>query len=96
MVRRRVGIPVMLMLIALLVVGSVAYAQGGSGYDLSWWTVDGGGGSLSNGSYALSGSVGQPDAGTALTGGNYTLVGGFWGAGAAGYQVYLPVVLRNR
>ncbi|RMF38283.1 MAG: hypothetical protein D6759_01185 [Chloroflexi bacterium] len=94
--KRYVGVLLMVMLIALLVVGSVAHAQGSSGYDLSWWTADGGGGTLSNGSYALSGTIGQPDAGTTLTNGNYTLVGGFWGAGAAGYQVYLPVVLRNR
>src|SRR5256884_5487033 len=31
----------------------------------------------SGGNYTLSGTVGQPDAGT-LSGGNYTLEGGFW------------------
>ncbi len=47
------------------------------GYEISWWTTDGGGGQISGGNYAISGTIGQPDAGT-LTGGGYTLVGGFW------------------
>ena len=55
---------------------------GSTGYDLSWWTVDGGGGNASGGPYALGGTVGQPDAGT-LTGGDYSLRGGLWlGIGA--------------
>lgn len=53
--------------------------------DLTWSTVDGGGG--------VSGTAGQPDAG-ALTGGSYTLAGGFWSGAAASYQVYLPVVIK--
>jgi hypothetical protein len=67
-------------------------------YDLSWWTVDGGGGGSSGGGYQLEGTAGQPDAGPLLTGGNYTMVGGFWGGGLAGvsfYDVYLPLVTRS-
>ena len=67
------------------------------GYDLSWWTVDAGGHTFSTGGgYSLGGTIGQPDAG-ALTGGDYTLGGGFWGGGAvaARYQLYLPLVLRG-
>jgi len=45
---------------------------------LSWWTVDGGGGqAMVGGPYTLSGTVGQADAAT-LTGGGFTLEGGFW------------------
>lgn len=59
----------------------VSYAAANGAYDLSWWTVDGGGGSgataSTGGSYSLSGSIGQPDAGTS-SGGIYALVGGFW------------------
>jgi len=71
-------------------------AQSGGGYDLTWSTIDGGGGASSGGSYLLGGTVGQPDAG-AMTGGIYTLVGGFWGRGVSGATsryVYLPIVLR--
>ena len=66
-----------------------------TGYELAWWTVDGGGYTWSTGgAYALGGTVGQPDAGV-LQGGDYTLAGGFWGGAAAQYRVYLPLVLRN-
>ena len=46
-------------------------------YSLDWFTIDGGGGTSSGGSYTLNGTIGQPDAGT-LSGGSYTLEGGFW------------------
>jgi hypothetical protein len=65
-----------LVVIASLLVVSTVLAQTGDGYDLSWWTVDGGGGSSSGGPYTLSGTVGQPDAGV-LSGGTYALAGGF-------------------
>ncbi|HNS50306.1 MAG TPA: hypothetical protein PKO09_03905 [Anaerolineae bacterium] len=66
-------------------------------YDLSWSTVDGGGGSLSTGGgYLLEGTAGQPDAGL-LTGGIYSLAGGFWPGGAVAAPspvIYLPLVMR--
>ena len=71
-------------------------AQSGGGYDLTWSTIDGGGGASSGGAYLLGGTAGQPDAG-AMSGGAYTLVGGFWGgsvSGATSRYVYLPIVLR--
>jgi hypothetical protein len=83
--------------------GGLLRAQRGSptalalnGYDLSWWTVDGGGGAAVGGPYTLTGTAGQPDAGV-LSGGPYTLGGGFWGGGALaqGYQLFLPLVLRG-
>jgi hypothetical protein len=84
-----------LVLAALLLLASVVLAQGG--YDLSWFTVDGGGGSSSGGLYMLSGTIGQPDTGPAFIGGGYTLVGGFWGGevAAPGRPVYLPLVLKD-
>jgi hypothetical protein len=45
-------------------------------YTIDWWDT-GAGATVTGGSYSLSGSVGQPDAGT-LTGGEFTLMGGFW------------------
>lgn len=47
-------------------------------YAIDWWTVDGGGGTSTGGVFTLRGTVGQPDA-TRLSGGNFTLQGGFWG-----------------
>lgn len=54
-----------------------ANAQSGSGYDLTWNTLDGGGGLSTGNGYELQGTIGQPDAG-ALSGSNYELNGGFW------------------
>ena len=62
--------------ILLLVAPSLVAAQT---YDLSWYTVDGGGGTFSTGGpYSLGGTIAQPDASGALTGGIYTVSGGFW------------------
>ena len=73
-----------------------ALAQSGGDYDLTWSTVDGGGWTFSSGgAYSLGGTVGQPDAGV-LEGGDYTLVGGFWGGAlAVRYRVYLPLLMRD-
>jgi hypothetical protein len=87
---------VILMILALLISASIAYAQSGNGYDLSWGTIDGGGHASSTGSsYELGGTIGQSDAGV-LSSGGYTLSGGFWGSVAASgaSRVYLPLVLR--
>ncbi len=47
------------------------------GFTVTWSTIDGGGGRSTGGTYAIEGTIGQPDAG-AMTGGNYTLTGGYW------------------
>lgn len=49
---------------------------------IDWWTVDGGGGTSTGGVYSVSGTIGQPDAGK-MSGGQFTLVGGFWSVIAA-------------
>lgn len=50
--------------------------RGVTAFDLSWFSVDGGGGIATGGVYRLVGTIGQPDAGRS-TGGIYTLRGGF-------------------
>ena len=42
------------------------------------FTIDGGGGVSRGGAYAVSGTIGQPDAGR-MSGGSYQVTGGFWG-----------------
>ncbi len=103
MIRRRKALFLTATLaIGLLVIGllllttGLALAQSGSTYDPSWWTVNGGGGKIGGGGYILMGTAGQPDAGAALTGGRYRLIGGFWaGSGSAQSTIYLPLVMRN-
>jgi len=59
---------------------SMAAILGGSSYDLTWHTIDGGGGTSTGSGYELSGTIGQPDAG-AMSGGGFELAGGFWTGG---------------
>jgi len=47
-------------------------------YSVDWFTIDGGGGTSTGGVYSVSGTIGQPDAGALMSGGNFTLQGGFW------------------
>jgi hypothetical protein len=59
--------------VVLLMLGGLA--PGASSID--WSTIDGGGGMMSGGAFALTGTIGQPDAG-AMSGGTFSLTGGFW------------------
>jgi hypothetical protein len=46
-------------------------------YSIDWYSIDGGGGTSTGGVYTISGTIGQADAGH-LSGGNFTIDGGFW------------------
>jgi hypothetical protein len=61
-----------------LVVLAGAASQSLAQFSISWFTIDGGGGTSTGGNFTLSGTIGQPDAGAPLTGGNFSLTGGFW------------------
>jgi hypothetical protein len=56
-------------------VSSLGFAQQ---YSIDWYKVAGGGGTSTGGTYQVNGTIGQPDAGVPMTGGNYSLTGGFW------------------
>jgi len=104
--RKAIGLGVMvLVVVAVVILLSQSSAVGQAlsdlsarltaGYDLSWWTVDGGGDTgSSSGAYTLGGTVGQPDAG-ALAAGEYTLHAGFWAGAGQKLHVYLPIVSRE-
>lgn len=63
----------------LLLVGCLIPTLGlAQSYSIDWYKVAGGGGTSTGGVYALSGTIGQPDASGAMAGGNYSLTGGFW------------------
>jgi uncharacterized repeat protein (TIGR01451 family) len=73
--------PWALAVVLLALAASPAAAQ----YQISWWTVDGGGAvGATGGTFALSGTAGQPDAGGPYAGGSYTLHSGFWSIAAGG------------
>ena len=91
---RKLVILFLAALLALILVSVVLAAP--QAFDLSWWTVDGGGGTSSGGDFTLSGTIGQPDTSPLMSGGDFTIVGGYWGGGAllAQNQLYLPIVTR--
>ncbi len=74
--KRKLTYPLLVILIGLLAAGA-ALAQG-SGLQVPWYTVDGGGGHSAGGGYSVSGTIGQPDAGPSLGGDGFSLSGGFW------------------
>jgi len=76
-----------------LAVPTFAHAQT---YSIDWFTIDGGGGTSTGGVYSVSGTIGQPDAGLAMTGGNYSLVGGFWSIVAAIQTPGAPLLTITR
>ena len=57
-----------------------ASVQAAGPYEISWGTIDGGGGTSTGGPYVLTGAIGQPDAAWAR-GGKFELLGGFWPGG---------------
>jgi hypothetical protein len=72
-----------LFLLFGLLIPSISFAQS---YTIDWYKVSGGGGTSTNGQYTISGTIGQQDASGAMTGGSYSLTGGFW----ALYAVQTP------
>src|ERR1035438_9686891 len=64
-----------LFLLFGLLVPALSQAQS---YSIDWYKVSGGGGTSTNGQYAITGTIGQHDAGGPMTSGSYSLTGGFW------------------
>ena len=63
--------------IAPAVLAGLAQSASAQPFDISWYTIDAGGGTSAGGAFQLSGTIGQHDAGV-MSGGQYTLTGGFW------------------
>jgi len=82
--RRHTGLALLLGFI-LLHFACCLRVQGQS-YSIDWYKIAGGGGTSIGGVYQVSGTIGQPDASSAMSGGNYSLTGGFW----ALYAVQTP------
>ena len=66
-------------------------------YSLNWYKVSGGGGTSSGGGYVATGTVGQQDASGAMSGGGYSVKGGFWAIINVVQTPGLPnlVIVRN-
>ena len=69
-----------------LLLSAAGITASGQSLVVDWFSIDGGGGVSTGGVYSVGGTIGQPDAGEAMIGGNYSLVGGFWA---------LPLVIQT-
>jgi hypothetical protein len=84
------------LLMVILVIAGLAFSSAtasfGPSYSLAWYTIDGGGGNSSGGTFTLMGTIGQPDAGSHSSTA-YNLTGGFW-AWMARYLIFGPIIRR--
>jgi hypothetical protein len=60
---------------------------------IDWSSVDAGGARSSGGAYAVEGTIGQADAGL-LSGGRFTLTGGYWAVTLPRARIFVPVIVR--
>jgi len=83
-----------LVLVLSLVVAGLALANGG--IELSRWVLSGGASDSAAGGTTLLATLGQPVVGSVTSdGGDVTLGQGFWHGATPGYNIYLPLVVRN-
>ena len=94
MFRHRKYLILALCALLLLAFVSVRFLNG---YDLPWWTPEGGGGGgcyQSASGYGLCGAIGQADAGGG-TGSIYQVHSGFWvGPRLTRFRVMMPLVVK--
>ena len=72
-----------LLCVVMFSLSSNAHAQ----FEVDWFTIDGGGGFASGGEFVLVGTIGQFDAGTTMSNGEFDLAGGFWAPFQTGQTV---------
>jgi hypothetical protein len=64
-----------IILLLTVLLPAAGFAQS---YTIDWYKIAGGGGTSTGGTYTVNGTIGQPDASGAMSGGNYSVIGGFW------------------
>jgi len=78
------------LLIFCLLTSAFCLRAVGQSYTIDWYKISGGGGTSTGATYQVTGTIGQPDAGVAMSGGNYSLTGGFWSLIAVVQTAGLP------
>jgi len=69
---------VKIIILTFIILTTLSLIPASAQYSINWYTIDGGGGTSTGSLYSVSGTIGQPDAGVAMSSGIYTLQGGFW------------------
>ncbi|MCB9076525.1 MAG: hypothetical protein H6631_02955 [Anaerolineaceae bacterium] len=76
-------------------------AQTGGTFDLTSWHIANGAGQSNGGQYSLISTIGQSEASSQMSGGQFSLSGGFWqdtaviSAPPSNSKVFVPVVLKD-
>jgi hypothetical protein len=81
-----------LLLYFCLLFSAFSFRAWGQSYSIDWYKIACGGGNSTGGVYAVSGTIGQHDAGGPMTGGSYSLTGGFWSLIAVVQTANLPLL----
>jgi hypothetical protein len=79
----------MFPLLAILTM-TLSFPAAAQSYYIDWFKIAGGGGTSTNGQYIVSGTIGQHDAGSSMSGGNYSLTSGYWSLIAAVQSLGAP------
>ena len=80
----------MLLLCFCFLFSAFSFRGLGQSYTIDWSKIAGGGGTSTSGVYAVSGTIGQHDASGAMSGGPYSVTGGFWSLIAVVQTAGLP------
>ena len=91
--KRKLFLLALIILIASLLISNSALAQTGSGFDLNWNVIGGGGGTATGSGFSLSGTIGQSVVGSSSEA-NFSLGHGFWNQVLQIYA-YLPMLSRD-
>ena len=78
------------LLVAVALLGG---ARAADELAIDWSSIDGGGARSSGGTYVIDGTIGQADAG-ALSGGRFTVSGGYWAVVPPETRIMLPLIRR--
>ena len=68
----------LLLLYSCFLLSAFGFRAWGQSYSIDWFEISGGGGTSTGATYQVTGTIGQPEAGGAMSGGQYSLTGGFW------------------
>jgi len=92
--KKSIMIAAVILLASILLV-EVAYAQTGSGYDLSWNVISGGGGSgrMHGSGFTINGTIGQATI-FSSSGGDFTIEHGFWNRSLLPLKIFLALVKK--
>lgn len=97
---RKIFVAMFVLAMVCVIIASVTttHAQTGGTYELTWSTIDDGGGTSTGGTFSLDGTIGQPDTGV-MSGGAYSLGSGFWAFATnvvnSAQKLFLPMILKS-